>query len=345
MLSILKLRICVVALFSILFYDVESQEKLFDSDSVLKIDIVTDLKKLFRDVNPDKATYHQGLITYIDKNGSVVKIDAKFKTRGIFRRSKENCNLPPISIKFCEDDVNNTIFKEIDKIKLVNSCNRRRDVFKQYLVKEYLAYKLYNLLTNYSFKVRLVYISYIDINNSISPFESLGFFIEDMKSLNGRTKSSNVKTLGITQEAVDWRKMDVTAVFQYMIGNTDWSVPKLHNIKLVVGSSSYTPIAIPYDFDFCGFVNPPYTKPPDIIPIRHVTIRYYRGFCRTIDELMPILQVFHDNKESIYRVISTDTLLNEKHKKAILMYIDEFYFTLSNNKLIEREFIDNCRTE
>lgn len=338
-------RVVLFLFLTIAFCDLNSQPLIFDSNTLLRIDIVADLKSLFRDVNPEIASYHKGFITYIDDAGDVVRINVKLKTRGIFRRSKENCNLPPISIKFNDDNLSATIFKDINKLKLVNSCNRKRAIFQQYLIKEYLSYKMYNKLTDYSFRVRLLQISYIDINNSFPPFESIGFFIEDMESLNKRTNTNSVKTLGIVQEAVDRRKMDITAVFQYMIGNTDWSVPKLHNIKLVLDSGVLIPVAVPYDFDFCGFVNPPYTKPPDIIPIDHVTTRYYRGFCRTNDEFRPIIQLFEERKDSIFSVIISDTILNKKHRTEALKYIDDFYQIIIDPKLFRKEFIDNCRND
>lgn len=328
-----------------LFFNSQSQDKLFDNDDIIKIDIVANLREIFRDVNPETAKYHNALLSYIDHNGSSVNLNIKVKTRGIFRRSRDNCNIPPLSLKFSNIDLSGSVFDGVKKLKLVNVCNRKRLSFQQYLFKEHLVYKLYSVLTDYSFKVRLVKIVYIDVNNAIPPFESFGFFIEEIQSINKRTSTKELKTLGIVQEAVDRSKMDVTAFFQYMIGNTDWSVPKQHNIKLVISDSILIPIAIPYDFDFCGFVNPPYTKPPEIIPIKNVTDRYYRGFCRTSREIEPAINLFLEKRDTIYRLIINDSYLNDQHKKQIINYVDEFYKVLQNPKAVKREFIDNCRKE
>ncbi len=43
------------------------------------------------------------------------------------------------------------------------------------------------------------------------------------------------------------RKLVPMAIFQYMIGNTGWSIPNQHNVKMLQGAST-RPIAIPYDF-------------------------------------------------------------------------------------------------
>ena len=338
------IRFFVISISIFFAVDLNAQEFLFDKEEIIRIDIVTDLRALIRDVNPENAKYHQGLLTYINPLGENISIAIKLKTRGIFRRSRENCNFPPLTVKFSHDTIEN-YFSNIDKLKLVNVCNSKRESYQQYLVKEYFAYKIYNLLTDYSFRVRMVKIFYVDINNSIPPFEALGFFVEDMESLNRRTNSKSIKTMGIIQEAVNRSQMDITAIFQYFIGNTDWSVPKQHNIKIVVRESDLIPIAIPYDFDFCGFVNPPYTKPPVIIPILHVTERYYRGYCRTIKELEPVLDIFQKKKSAVYDLIEADTLMKPKQKMQALNYINEFYNVIDNPKLLQREFIENCRKE
>lgn len=337
------LRIILISVFIVFAICSKGQERLFDSHSIIRIDIATDLRKLFNDINPETAKYHKGLLTYIDAQGNTVIHSVKLKTRGIFRRSRENCNLPPLTVNFKDDSLSKNYFSNIGKLKLVNVCNRKRESFQQYLIKEYLVYRVYNLLTEFSFRVRMVKIVYVDINNAIAPFETLGFFIEEMESLNHRTNTMPIKTLGIIQDAVDRPKMDVTSIFQYMIGNTDWSVPKQHNIKLVIRESDLIPIAIPYDFDFCGFVNPPYTKPPEIIPISHVTERYYRGFCRTRKELEPAINYFISKKENVFSLIQEDTLLNSRSKREMIEYITDFFDIIENQKYIQREFIDNCR--
>lgn len=338
-----RLVLVLIFLFTLLV-DIMPQDRLFESNSLITIDIVANLKELFRDVNPDNAKHHDGYMSYIDSEGNNTNVRIKLKTRGIFRRSRQNCNTPPLSIKFVDENLDKTIFSQIEKLKLVNTCNRNRESFQQFIFKEYLAYRLYNLFTDFSFKVRMVKIVYIDINNTFAPFESYGFFIEDMESLKRRTGTKSLKTLGIVQEGVDRNKMDITSFFQFMIGNTDWSVPRQHNIKLLIKDSVLTPIALPYDFDFCGFVNPPYTKPPEIIPIKNVTERYYRGFCRSQRELEPTLNIFNDKKDLVYGLINADTLLNKKHKEWVIRYIDEFYSILNNPKRVKAEFIDNCRT-
>jgi hypothetical protein len=139
--------------------------------------------------------------------------------------------------------------------------------------------------------------------------------------------------------------MTIVDMFQYMVGNTDWSVPNLHNTKLVQkkGEPSSAPYVIPYDFDYAGLVNAYYAVPSEILNIEKVTDRLYRGFPRSMEELQIAIGVFMKQKESIYKLIASFTPLADRYKKEVTDYIDEFYRTISDNKKVQFEFIDNAR--
>jgi len=334
-------KILQIYLLCILPFTLYAQGNLFDEQSVLEIEIIGDLKELFNDVNPQNASYHDIIIYYLDADSSV-SLPAKAMTRGIFRRNKSNCKIPPLAIK--PQDINDPIFNTSQRIKLVNPCvNTQRA--QQHIIKEYYAYRIYNILSDYSFKVRLVRIIYLDRFGKYKNFITYGILIEPVKWLAKRTNTKEIETQGIIQNATYRPVLDVMTMFQYFIGNTDWSVPKLHNIKLLYHDSLTSIIPVPYDFDFCGFVNPPYTKPPEIIPITNVRERYYRGNCRQMVELNFTIDFFIKKKPEIMNLITADTLLTIRHKNDIFEYIDMFYNTLSDPKLVKREFIDNCRNE
>mgnify|MGYP005834880387 CR=1 FL=1 len=327
--------LCTVTLSS------NAQGNIFDKQSILEIEIIGDLKELFNDVIPQNARYHDIIIYYLDGDSSV-SLPAKAMTRGIFRRNRSNCKIPSLAIK--PQKINDPIFNTSQRIKLVNPCMNTLSA-QQYIIKEYYAYRIYNILTDYSFKVRLVKILYLDRVGKYKNFFTYGILIEPLKWLANRTNTKEIKTQGIIQNATYRPVLDAMAMFQYLIGNTDWSVPKLHNIKLLYHDSLTSVIPVPYDFDYCGFVNPPYTKPPEIIPISSVRERYYRGNCRQRLELNFTIDFFIKKKAEIMNIITADSLLTEKNKNYILNYIDMFYSTLSDPKLVKREFIENCRNE
>lgn len=262
-----------------------AQGNLFDEQSILEMEIIGDLKELFNDVNPQNARYLDIIIYYLHADTSV-SLPAKAKTRGNFRCSKSNCKIPPLAIK--PQKINDPIFNTSQRIKLVNPCMNTQRA-QQHIIKEYYAYRIYNILSDYSFKVRLVKLVYIDRLGKYKNFITYGILVEPVKWLAKRTSTKEIETQGIIQNATYRPVLDVMTMFQYLIGNTDWSVPKLHNIKLLYHDSLTSIIPVPYDFDFCGFVNPPYTKPPEIIPISNVKERYYRGNCRQLLELNLLL--------------------------------------------------------
>jgi hypothetical protein len=146
-------------------------------------------------------------------------------------------------------------------------------------------------------------------------------------------------------EATDRKYMTMVNLFQFMIGNTDWSVPGDHNIKLIQhrDSANARPFAVPYDFDFGGLVDAPYAIPDEQLGTTSVTQRVYRGFPRTMEELQESIVNFNNKKAEIYKLITDDALLDKKQKDAMIRYLNEFYSIINEPRSIKREFIDNAR--
>jgi hypothetical protein len=140
--------------------------------------------------------------------------------------------------------------------------------------------------------------------------------------------------------------MATVDVFEFMIGNTDWSVSRNHNIKFITPRKDpkVVPYPIPYDFDFCGLVNAGYAKPPESLGISTVKDRLYRGYKRSMEELAPILQKFNEHKPAIYDLINNNLLLQASHKKQMLSYLSEFYSIINNKKAVQSYLIDGART-
>lgn len=345
-LYLMKAIIIVVILFagySCSIYAQATDSLLFDSQEPITIDIITNLKPLIKDRLPDSTIYHPGFLSYINSSGQSVFLTVRFDTRGHFRLKRSVCKLPPIKVKIKKTDAKNSLFRKNRKLKLVNNCKPLRMSYHSYLIKEYYCYRMLNILTPYSFRVRLVRINYIDIDNRITNFMSYGFFIENVKSITRRTGMLPLKTQGIMQHATDRRQEVLVSLFQFMIGNTDWSVPKLHNIKLIYDAQRKVPIAIPYDFDYSGFVAPPYTKPPEIIPISDVRQRYFRGVCRDKNEFYHVIRYFLSKKTDILNLLESDTLLPRKEKAYSIRYISNFFDIIESDQHIKSEIIRRCR--
>ena len=135
-------------------------------------------------------------------------------------------------------------------------------------------------------------------------------------------------------------------VFQYLIGNTDWSIEYLQNIKLVAKDSMGVPITIPYDFDHSGLVSAPYAKPAEILELSSVRERRYRGYCETdIHTFDSVIAKFNRLKSDIYALVTNSQVLEPKFQKSVTSFFDAFYTTINDPKALQREFSYPCRND
>ena len=318
---------------------------LFESDDLLELTLTTDLKALLKD-RGQESPYRPATLTYLAEDSTTVSLDIQVKTRGQFRLKRSNCDFPPLRLNFKKKQVEHTVFANQDKLKLVTHCRSNRKQYEQYVLQEYLAYRLYNLLTDKSFRVRLARITYQDSLNNRDPLTAFAFLIEDEEAMAKRNQAIIMEAGRIHSKFMEAEHMVLLAVYQYLIGNTDWSIPALHNVVLiqqVQGESA--PLAVPYDFDYSGVVNAHYAIPPAQLDLSSVRERRYRGFCRPEAELAPAFAFFNQQQEAIYALYQNNSFLEQKQIKSTLAYFDEFYETINNPKKVKWEFLENCRRE
>ena len=317
-------------------------EKLFDSDEILDITLTTDIRTIRSDVS-ENPEYHEAVLSVNDKYNQKHDINVKVKTRGHFRKNSCNCNLPPLKVNFAKKNTANTVFEGQNKIKLVNVCNSRRKNFEQYIIQEYLAYRTYNIISDLSFKVRLARITYEDSRRQGEPFTKYAFFIESTSDMSARNNSQKLETLNIHNNATDIETMTQVAIFQYMIGNTDWSVPRLHNVKLIAKEDGSSIFAVPYDFDWTGIVNPVYAEPAMHLGLESVRQRLYRGYERTPEQFEAAFEKFRIHKDEIYNLYENCQYLDEKQKKQSIKYLDNFFDTINSKRAIQNVFLRDSR--
>ena len=136
------------------------------------------------------------------------------------------------------------------------------------------------------------------------------------------------------------------ALFQYMTGNHDWEIAKLHNIRLVKSLTNPLEkiIPIPYDFDYSGMVNTHYALPPEALGIESVRTRFYRGYClSTTEEYQEYFQKFLDVKEEMYALVQNFELLDSRHSDEMIDYLDSYYTIIENPRLAKMNIIDFCK--
>lgn len=314
---------------------------LFQSDEPLYLTLSMDMKTVLRDI--EEKEEHPAEIKYSGPEGDEIIIPIKVRLRGNFRKDPVNCDFPPLRLNFSNTTVINTVFGGQDKIKLVTHCRTRKDLYEQNVLKEYLAYKLYNLFTEESFQVRLVHLTYADTKGKLDTLEKMAFLIEPNRHMARRNDCEIFEVKRIPQNRTNRPKTTMMSVFQYMIGNTDWSVWALHNVELLKTDSMALPIVVPFDFDWCGMVNAPYAAPAEQLPIESVRTRYYRGYCRPDAELQLALDEFRQRKEKIYETCRSVPFLTEKELEKTIKYMDQFFKTIENPKAVDVEFHRTCR--
>lgn len=239
----------------------------------------------------DDRPQHDGVLEYVDADGRDVVLDIEVNVRGKSR--EELCTYPPLKIDFVRDEVEGTVFAGQNKLKLVTLCERTPE-FRAYLAKEFLIYRLFNALTDRSFRVRWAEIDYVDESRKKpDEFSAPAFFIEDDREVADRLGLEVVERehqLPIAD--LEPRHTALLALFQYMIGNTDWDIAPAageaccHNAKTIAAADGSV-ILLPYDFDQAGLINTGYAAPSRVLQryINEVTERLYRGFCRHNDHI------------------------------------------------------------
>lgn len=313
-------------------------DQLFDIQEVLELTISGNVGDLMKDRGNDPQ-YHSLTLSY--KNaGRQISIPVKIKTRGHFRKAKENCTYPPLLLNFSKDSTQNTLFAGQDKLKLVTPC--RGD---KYVVREYLVYKLYNQITPKSFNVRLVKLTFEDPNSKSKKVEPLySMLIEEEEHMATRNNSVSVEGKLTKPEQTQRDDFLNMAVFEYLIGNTDWSVQYMQNVKLIATDAAAIPSTVPYDFDHAGLVSAPYAHPAAELLLSSTRERRYRGFCiQDMNQFTEVINRFKERKEDLYNVYRSSTLVEESYLKSTLKYLDDFYRTINDPKKLKNEFQYPCR--
>ena len=311
--------------------------ELFEKEDVLIVKISGNVRDLFND-RGETPTYHPITLSYKINDSSAISLPLKAKTRGNFRKLKENCDFPPILLNFQRVSSKSTLFENQDKLKLTTPCRG-----ETYVIREYLVYKLYNLLTPKSFRARLARVSFYDDVRNKESASFYGILQEEDEQMAQRNQSKLFQRKMLRGESTETETFLKMAVFQYMIGNVDWSVPFLHNIRLIAFDSLSIPSVVPYDFDHAGIVNAPYALPPEQLNMSSIQERRYRGYCITdMQKFADVIATFNRLKSSFYSVYTDCKLLDSKSLTSTIRFLDKFYDVINNPKKLKTEFSYPC---
>lgn len=318
---------------------------LFQSDMPLVVILEIPLMQLLRQKKTDPPV--EGVLRYTNAEGRGVALDITVSVRGNNRL--EQCRYPPLRVNLKRKQVTATLFAGQNKLKLVPQCGKG-STYRRYLSQEFKIYRAYNLLTEYSFRVRQLEVTLRDSNGSHKDVIQQAFFIESEGNAAARLNMRTVDVATVNPSQFDSRQLGIFALFQFMIGNTDWSVRKgpgsddcCHNSKVFAPSDAIDGwVVLPYDFDQSGIINTSYAMPSDALPIRNVRQRLYRGFCRSNGELDSTIATFDDNRTAIEDLFGNEPKKSRASKSA-LNYLEDFYEIINDPKLRKKKIIAVCR--
>ena len=317
---------------------------LFSSDQPLAIRLEAPLRTIF--AAREDPEFQPARIEIESANGEPLSIDLRVRVRGKSRTVA--CEVAPLLLNFRSDQPEGSPFAGENRLKLVTHCLDKPD-HAQYVLLERQVYLALNLLTDSSLRTRPVRVTYFDSNRARETPDRPGFLIEDEERFADRSGLTIVTAERIERARYDPSALAMLDVFQYFMGNTDWSAVDglageacCHNVVPFARSDGVL-LPVPYDFDAAGIVEAPYAQPAASLPIQSVRERLYRGGCRDLASLDPVFATFMAQRGPLTALFTTDQGLPERRAERARRYIDEFYELLADDSKAEREFRANCR--
>jgi len=302
------------------------------TDTLPRVVLDTDWGMLLRTKMQEQ--YQDATFGFSQSDGKFVELKVRIRTRGNIR--KEVCRYPPLKVKFQKKDLRDLGFNSMNEVKLVLPCgNGPREA--DYLLREALIYKLWELVHPVFIRSRVVGLT--GVNGEKERFSSYGLLLEHEEEIAPRLKAQLVERGVLYAPGLERDCYLKMVFFQYMIANTDWSVPNRHNLLVVEVPGYRRVLAIPYDFDYSGFVGAPYAVPAEAFPIKDVRDRYFLGYGVSEEEAKSTARFFLEKKEALLDRVANYELLEENSRRQLRDMLEEFFDELANEKAMLRTFM------
>jgi len=314
---------------------------LFQSQEPLAIRMDFSIKEV-KKIKSD-TIYTASMLHYKNESGQWDSLKIGLRARGNFRRA--NCTFPPLRIKMKKADSDKTPFSGNKSLKLVVPCQSAK-TYSDLIVKEFICYKLYEVISPYHFSTRITELNLVDGKGKQAKNYSLtAFLIEDDDLVAKRHKAKMMDELKIHPMRLQDTISTKHDFFEYMISNSDWSSVEQHNMKVMqLKSEAYIPL--PYDFDMSGVVNAPYSTVSELLETTSVKERVYRGFCRSPELFEYTRKEYLQLEPSIKNVVNGfEGQLQSKELTGLNKYLDEFFTILKSDKSFKENIVQKCRTK
>lgn len=325
--------------------EVKAPDPLFQSNEILDVRIAVPLATILAKRSDEIEL--PGTLHYTSDAGEPVNLDIKMQTRGRFRRQTEVCRFPPMRLNIVKSEAKGTLFHKQDKLKLVTHC-QNSGIYEQVLLREYTAYRILNVMTDASFKVRLLRITYVDTDGKKDDDVRFGFVIEHRDRLAKRLGKSVLEIPGTHPGTLNAEYSSLVDLYHYLIGNTDFSSVKgakegmcCHN-HVLFGNEGEKIWSVPYDFDQSGLVDAPHAGANPRFKLRTVRERLYRGRCRHNEHLSASIEAFNSKRDEVFAVLNEVEVAKSKSVKSMVSFVERFYKTINSERRVKSDLIKRC---
>ncbi len=316
---------------------------MFRHSEPIAVTLTTNLRDLSRERDSTRLRWFGAELKWTDSAGIEQSMPVELRARGHFRRQSNNCTFPPLFVRAAREVREGSIMQGNPRLKIVTPCRPASGDYQQYIFTEYQAYRSYAVIDSVHHRVRLANITYVDSTDRMRPISVTAFFMETDDEVGDEHNLKVTEQKGALWDAFDGPYLDRISLWEFAIGNTDWSVSGLHNIVLFqTESGGYRPVA--YDFDWTGLVNPRYAFPNQTLGIRTIRQRLHRGPCRTAEQWAPTVAYFLANRAAIDSVWAAPLPGQDARRLTdAKRYLDEFWTVLEDPRRFKREVIDQCQ--
>jgi hypothetical protein len=317
--------------------DEARNRRLFQDGPPIEFSLTSDFRLINKERSPNNRKQFPGVLALDGRS-----IPVRLGSRGHLRLKPQTCDFVPIKIEFAADEIGGTIFEGQTTLKLGTHCQNTSD-FDQYVIREYLSYRLANAVTPLSFRARLARATYVDArsNKPISTHNAL--FLEHENDVARRLGGREVAIPHRVFKDFDKDALTTMMLIEYMLGNTDYSIFALHNV-VIVQDKRRTFLPVPYDFDLSGMVHPPYAATDQRLHLSSVTDRLYRGPCRTVEEFNAAAEPFRAHRAAMLAEIDAVRELSSPHRREMKDYLESFFRRIDTPDSIRKTFVDGCHT-
>ncbi|NOZ47919.1 MAG: hypothetical protein GXO79_14245, partial [Chlorobi bacterium] len=318
---------------------INQTSELFKNTELLYLYVTADFQNIL-DNRKEKPRYFPAKLEYYNDSCKKIALNISIRNRGNFRLDKEHCDFPPLKLNFKKSNISETLFTEQKTLKLVTHCKENK-----YVLREYILYNIYSIITDKSYKTRLAQIQYIDTGSHNDTTIYYAFILENTKKMAQRCGGEIIKNTDVTKDNLDLNYTTLLYLFEFMIGNSDWDISLNKNVKFLSLSWYDKLIPVPYDFDWAEIVDAQYTNVDSYNGNVPISRKKLKNIERTDKQFQVAFSFLINKKDEIYKFINDFQYLSYTETNDIIKYLDSFYDIIEKKNLTKEKFLELIEKE